>query len=78
MSRTVVIHSSYITRRVLEMVPSASEPEFRFDGSGLAGWFSATVEGKRRTVSWWRQVTVWVSPLDDDEIAAHIAKELAT
>jgi hypothetical protein len=78
MGAVAVIRSEYITRRVLELVPGASEPEFRFDGSGLAGWFLATIDGKRRTVAWWRLVSVWAGPLDDDEIAAHIAKELAT
>lgn len=77
MGAAVVIRSDYITRRVLELVPAASEPEFRFDRSGVAGWFLATIDGKRRMVAWWRLVSVWAGPLDDDDIAAHIAKELA-
>lgn len=71
-----VIHAADITRRVLELVPGASEPEFRFDKSGQAGWFLATINGKRRNVSWWRQVSAWTPALDDEMIAAHIAKEL--
>lgn len=76
MGAVVVIRSEYITQRVVQLVPGLSDPSMTFDRSGVAGWFAATIDGKRRTCAWWRQEPVWTAIHDDDEIAAHIAAEL--